>query len=64
MNEGLLAVALDAVQKEFRNLDRIEAPFREETPDCRGGLLFQIVDHAARVSVQANLTREFVSGNL
>ena len=50
-------------KKEFRNLDRIEAPFREETPDCRGGLLFQIVDHAAKVSVQASLPREFVSAN-
>ena len=42
------AIALDAIQKEFRDLDRIEPAFRDETPDFRGGLLFQIVDHVAR----------------
>ena len=44
----IVAVALDAIQKEFRNLDRIEAAFCDATPDFRGGLLFQIVDHVAR----------------
>ena len=44
----IVAVALDAIQKEFRDLDRIEAALRDETPDFRGGLLFQIVDHVAR----------------
>ena len=44
----ILAIALDAIQKEFRNLDRIEAASRDETPDFRSGLLFQIVDHVAR----------------
>ena len=45
---GILAIAFDAIQKKFRDLDRIEPAFRDETPDFCGGLLFQIVDHVAR----------------
>ena len=33
----ILAVPLDATQKELRNLDRVEATSRDETPDFRGG---------------------------
>ena len=43
----ILAIALDAIQKEFRNLDRIEPAFRDAAPDFCRGLLFQIVDHVA-----------------
>src|ERR1700722_1943805 len=44
----IVAGALDAIQKEFRNPDRIEPALRDETPDLGGGLVFQIVDHVAR----------------
>ena len=43
----IVAVAFDAIQKKFRDLDRIEAAFRDETPDLGAGLVFQIVDHVA-----------------
>ena len=43
----ILAIALDAIKKEFRHLDRIEASSRDETPDFRAGLLFQVFDHVA-----------------
>ena len=43
----IVVVAFDAIQKEFRDLDRIELAFGDETPDLGGGLVFQIVDHVA-----------------
>jgi hypothetical protein len=33
----IVAIALDAAQKEFRNLDRVEPASRDEAPDFRGG---------------------------
>src|SRR6185437_2567349 len=43
----ILAVALDAVEKELRDLDRIEGAPRDETADFGGGLFVQVVDHVA-----------------
>ena len=41
------AIALDAIEEEFRNLDRVEPAFGDEPSDRRGGALFQVVDHVA-----------------
>src|SRR6478609_8544898 len=53
---GIVTVALDAVEEEFRGFDRIEPAFRDEAPNLGGGLLFQIVDHVAGASVRAEPT--------
>ncbi len=43
----IVAVALDAIEEEFRSLDRVEDAFRDEPPNFSSGTLFQVVDHVA-----------------
>ena len=43
----IVAVARDAVQEKLRDVDRVEAAFRDMPPDFSRGTLFQVVDHMA-----------------
>ena len=43
----ILAIALDAIEEEFRHLDRIDAARSDEASDFCAGLLFQVFNHVA-----------------
>ena len=47
------AIALDAVEEEFGDLDRVEGAFGDQPSDRRGGALFKVLDHVA-VSLRRN----------
>ena len=47
-NEGrIAAIALDAIEEEFRDFDRVEVALGDEPPDFGGGTGLQVFDHAA-----------------
>ena len=43
----ILAVALDAIEEEFRGLDRVEVACSDQPSDRRGGALFKVLEHTA-----------------